>query len=171
MTRIIKAKQTIITFLALLICGFASAQDVEQEIQTLKGDMVDIAAQMQILEEQMLYPDAEQVSVFLSVDAGNKFTIQALKLYIDDVEVAKTTYNTSQTDALNRGGIERLYIDDIELGEHTYTAIISGLDKHGNKTKRGITSKHVKSAKASAIEISITYSNGNLQPNFSVVKL
>lgn len=147
----------------------ASKQDVDQNLQALKSDVVGIAADMKILEEQMLYPEAEQVAVFLSVHVGNSFTLSSVKIVLNDEEVTNRVYAANQLDALERGGIERLFLGDIDVGEHTVTAFFSGLDHRGRKIKRGVTRTFTKAAHANAIELNIKY-NGS-QPKFSVVEL
>ncbi|MDN3652677.1 hypothetical protein QWY77_07860 [Thalassotalea ponticola] len=133
----------------------ASAQSTDAQLQRFKTELVELAADVKALEEAMLHPDADQVAVYLSVDAGDLFQVTAVTLLIDGQRVHRVHYTTEQSNALHRGGVDRVFIGDVGVGEHNVVAYISGIDKRGNKTKRGLTTDFVKSADANAIELRI----------------
>ncbi|WOH38954.1 hypothetical protein RI844_06970 [Thalassotalea fonticola] len=172
MKKTITAKISLIAMLCTALFSVNGySKDVEQELQTLKADMVDIAAEMQILEQQMLYPDAEQLAVYLSVDIAEGFDVSRVKLLLNASEVALINYNDVQMDAFNRGGIERIFIGDIEVGAHTVTAIISGETSNGQKIKRAVSQQVSKAANANVLELSVSYNRNLQQPQFTLVEL
>ncbi len=68
--------------IAMLMLSFpAYAEEVSKEqikgldeqVQEIKTDVLGIAAQLNLLEEKLLYPSNTQVAVFVSLDNGAKF--------------------------------------------------------------------------------------------------
>ncbi len=167
------------TLIILLMAGFSSAsfsrsaavENIDQKIQQLKADVVDLAGEMRLLEEQMLYPETEQLAVYVSVDAGNSFTLSAVTLVIDGETVANSQYDGIQINALQRGGVDRIFIGDIDVGEHIVTAFFSGTDSQGNKVKRGLSTTVRKTGAANALELKIGFNDTALQPQFVAVEL
>jgi hypothetical protein len=119
----------------------------------------------------MLYPDANQLAVYLSVDSGERFTISQVKLRVNAREMALIQYDDIQMDAFNRGGIERIFIGNIEVGDHTVTAIISGEANNGQKMKRAVSQQFSKSANANVLELSVSYNRKLRQPQFNLEEL
>ncbi|KGJ97144.1 hypothetical protein [Thalassotalea sp. ND16A] len=177
MKQLMKANSTLATFWMALFSistfsiSAAAAENVEQQLQQLKADVVDIASELQLLEEQMLYPQTEQLAVYVSIDAGNSFTLSAVKLVIDGENVATSQYDDIQIDALQRGGIDRMFMGEIDVGEHVVTAFFSGTDSQGNKLKRGLSTTVHKTSAANALELKIGYNATALQPQFVAVEL
>ena len=143
----------------------------EQQLQALKTDMVDIAADIQLLEQKMFYPDSEQVAVYLKVNSAGTFNVTSTKVFIDGEEVSISTYDEQQSSALNRGGVERLYIGDVDAGPHTITAIFSGVDGTGTATKRALTHSFNKQIEPTVFELSISYSQAAMAPVVSLNEL
>ncbi|MDZ7670390.1 MAG: hypothetical protein U5Q16_13595 [Gammaproteobacteria bacterium] len=76
-------------------------QAVKQELLSLKRDLV-------ILEEDLLFPASSQVAVFLSMDVGEFFQLDAVTVKLDGEEVTHHLYTDRQLDALLRGGVQKL---------------------------------------------------------------
>ena len=65
-----------------------AATSVDQDVQTLKKQLIDLNRDLFKLEEELLYPASTQVAVFLSVDVGTFFALDSVTLKVDDKEVA-----------------------------------------------------------------------------------
>ena len=104
--------------------------------------------------------------VFLSVDVGEFFRLDAVKLSIDDKLVASHLYTDRQNDALLRGGIQRLYVGNVKTGNHEVTAIFTGEGPDNRNYKRGATILLDKEDDPKMLELRIMDSTANMQPDF-----
>ena len=146
--------------------GAAATQNLGEEVEALKKAALQLNRDLLILEEELLFPANTQVAVFLSVDVGEYFRLDAVKLKIDDKLVASHLYTDRQNDALIRGGIQRLYIGNVKSGEHELTAIFTGIGPNEREYTRGATTRVNKDEDAKLIEIRVKDSTNKLQPEF-----
>src|ERR1700689_2939798 len=65
---------------------------LDQEVQGLKKDVIDLNKDLFVLEEELLFPANTQVAVFLSMDVGTFFTLDAVTIKIDNKEVTNYLY-------------------------------------------------------------------------------
>ena len=75
-------------------------EDVKKSLLKLKRDLV-------ILEEDLLFPASSQVAVYLSMDVGELFSLDAVTLKVNGKEVHHHLYTEKQVDALYRGGVQK----------------------------------------------------------------
>src|SRR5690242_14031953 len=61
---------------------------VDEQVQSLKSDVLDLNRDLFVLEQELLYPANTQVAVFVSMDAGSFFALESVQLKIDGKEVA-----------------------------------------------------------------------------------
>ncbi len=141
---------------------------VDQDVQTLKKELVDLNKDLFKLEEELLYPASTQVAVFLSVDVGTFFALDSVTLKVDDKEVTNYLYTEREVQALHRGGIQRLYLGNLKAGEHELIALFTGKGPHVRDYRRGTTLRIDKGVGASYIELKISDRVASLQPEFVV---
>lgn len=168
---------TILGILSLLAVG-VSAQDeaaaegaqksLNGQVQDLKQQVIQLNRDLFILEEELLFPTNTQVAVFLSMDVGQYFQLDAVKLTLDDKVVTNYLYTDKQIDALHRGGVQRLYMGNVKTGEHDLVAVFTGRGPKGRDYRRGATLVFDKSADAKKIELKIVDSKATQQPEFLV---
>src|SRR6185437_6476293 len=60
---------------------------VDEQVQSLKSDVLDLNRDLFVLEQELLYPADTQVAVFVSMDAGTFFGLDSVQLKIDGKEV------------------------------------------------------------------------------------
>ena len=144
----------------------ASTSPLSDEIESLKKKALELNRDLLILEEELLFPANTQVMVFLSLDVGAYFRLDAVKLHIDDKLVASHLYTPRQNDALSRGGIQRLYIGNIKTGEHELTAFFTGIGPDNREYKRAATVSLEKDDDPKMLELRIKDSTANMQPEF-----
>jgi hypothetical protein len=169
----------------LLFCYRASAQAPETtvsgaqplssvietsygDVETLKQSVLELNRDLLILEEELLFPASTQVSIFLSMDVGEFFQLDAVKLKIDDKLVASQLYTDHQVDALYRGGVQRLYIGNLKNGSHEVSAFFTGKGPQGREYKRGAKLLVDKDASSKMLELRIVDSTAKLQPIFDI---
>jgi hypothetical protein len=141
---------------------------VDQDVQTLKKQLVDLNKDLFKLEEELLYPASTQVAVFLSVDVGTFFALDSVTIKLDDKEVANYLYTEREVQALHRGGVQRLYLGNLKTGEHELVAFFTGKGPHERDYRRGTTLTIDKAIGASYVELKISDRVASLQPEFVV---
>ena len=143
-------------------------RSVDQDVQSLKKQLIDLNRDLFKLEEELLYPASTQVAVFVSVDVGTFFALDAVTLEIDDKEVANYLYTDREVQALHRGGVQKLYLGNLKAGEHELVAFFTGKGPHDRDYRRGTTLKFDKAVGAKYLELRISDREASLQPEFVV---
>ncbi len=116
----------------------ASAQELSREqmkgldeqVQEIKSDVLGIAAELNTLEERLLYPSNTQVAVFLALAEDEDIRLDAVEISINGEPVAHHIYSFKELEALQKGGVQRIYTGNIPTGEHELQVSVAG--KHGS---------------------------------------
>lgn len=127
---------------------------LDEQVQDIKKDVLSISAELQLLEEKLLYPSTSQVSLFVSVAKDESYTPDAVQIKIDGKKVAYHIYSFKEVDALRRGGVQRIYTGNIQGGNHQLDVSVIG-KKGGSKTKRKATYTLNKGVGPKLVEISL----------------
>jgi hypothetical protein len=143
-------------------------RSLDEEIQTLKKDVVELNRDLFVLEEELLFPANTQVAVFLSMDVGTFFALDTVELRVDDKQVAKYLYTPREAEALLKGGVQRLYLGNLKLGSHELVALFTGKGPTGMDYSRGAQLKFEKAVGAKYLELKITDRQRKLQPEFEI---
>jgi len=141
---------------------------LDDQVQDLKKTALELNRDLFLLEEELLFPSNTQVSVFLSMDVGDFFTLDSVKLTIDKKEVAYYLYTEREAEALVRGGVQRLHIGNLRTGEHEVVAIFTGKGPHDRDYKSSTTVKITKDLDPKYVELKIVDKTGNFQPEFTI---
>ena len=145
-----------------------SVNELSGDIQELKQSVIALNKNLRVLEEDMLFPANTQVNIFLSLDVGEFFTLESVKLKMDGKVVASHIYTDKEVGALTRGGIHKLHMANLSVGEHSMSAFFTGFGPRGREYKRGTTLKINKENGPKYVELKISDSSLKLQPEFSV---
>ena len=127
----------------------------DEQVQDIKSDVLSIAAELKKLEEKLLYPSNTEVSVFVSLAAGETFRLDSLDIQMDGDTVARHVYSFKELEAMRKGGVQRIYTGNINTGDHDLS--VSMLGKNGAADLR--KSEHFKISKDVApriVEISLS---------------
>ena len=146
----------------------AEAGTLDGRVQDVKADVIKLNRDLLVLEEELLFPANTQVALFVSMDVGKMFDLDSVQIRLDDKVVANYLYTALEVQALHRGGVQRLYLGNLRTGPHEIVAFFTGKGPHERDYKRGATIKFDKSTEAKYIELRITDSTGQLQPEFDV---
>ncbi len=161
----------LLSLLLLTNMHFAQADDsisLNQQIQDVKAQTLELNRDLFILEEELLFPDNTQVAVFLSMDIGKFFTLDAVKLTIDGEVASHFLYTKRQVDALHRGGVHRLHQGNLKAGEHEVIAVFTGKGPQGRDYRRATELTLNKERGAKHLELKIVDSEARRQPQFSI---
>jgi hypothetical protein len=141
---------------------------LDQDIQGLKKDVVDLNRDLFVLEEELLFPANTQVAVFISMDVGEFFALDAVTLKIDRKEVANYLYTPREVEALAKGGVHRVYLGNLKAGPHELVAFFSGRGPHERDYRRGATLRFEKGIGAKYLELKINDRQRRQQPEFEI---
>src|SRR5262252_3860027 len=143
---------------ALLLCvgsihGWAQQNDQQQmrgldeQVQQIKSDVLSISAELNQLEEKLLYPSGTQVAIFIALAKGDQMRLDAVRLQIDGQLVAHYIYSAKELEALRKGGVQRIYVGNVATGDHQLEVLVDGKLEDGadfSRTERFTFSKEVK---------------------------
>ena len=153
------------------INGDASQQkfrSLDQDVQSLKKEVLDLNRDLFLLEEELLFPANSQVAFFISMDVGEYFELDAINLKIDGKEVSNYLYTEREVGALIRGGVHRVHMANLKTGDHELIAVFTGKGPHTRDYRRGATMTFSKGIGAKYLELEITDRVKKQQPEFVI---
>jgi len=140
----------------LCFCARTSAADesaraqmkgLDEQVQEVKSDVLSIAAELNQLEEKLLYPSDTHIAVFVSLAQGDTLRLDAIQIRFDGGLATHYIYSFKELDALRRGGVQRLYSGNIATGAHEIEVSVSGKLANGKdytQTERFPFTKEIK---------------------------
>ena len=158
----------VILGISVLVLSFAAyAQEVSREqikgldeqVQEIKSDVLSIAAELNQLEEKLLYPSNTQIAVFVSLAEGETFRLDSVEIQLDDKAVAHHLYTFKELEALQKGGVQRIYTGNIRTGVHDLQVSVIGKPSGGTDFRNTNKFKVNKDVGPRIVEISLTSQN------------
>ena len=122
-------------------------RDLDEQVQQTKSDVLSISAELNQLEEKLLYPSGTQVAIFVALAKGDQLRLDAVRLQIDGQLVAHYIYSAKELEALRKGGVQRIYVGNVTTGDHQLNVLVDGKLKGGadfNRTEHFTCRKEVK---------------------------
>ena len=150
---------------AAVVASPAGTQDME----AIKAELSELKRDLIILEEDLLFPASTQMSVFLGMDVGEFFALDAVTVKVNGRQVAHHLYTEREADALFRGGVQKLYVGNVKQGNNRVTAFFTGRGPQGRDYKRAATVEFDKSFEPTFVELRITDSEAKYQPEFTAL--
>ena len=120
---------------------------LDEEVQQIKSDTLSIAAELNQLEEKLLYPSGTQVAIFVALAKGDQMRLDAVRLQVDGQLVAHYIYSFKELEALRKGGVQRIYVGNVATGDHKLEVVVDGKLEGGadfSRTEHFSFSKEVK---------------------------
>jgi hypothetical protein len=143
-------------------------RQLDQDVQSLKKEVLDLNRDLFLLEEELLFPANSQVAFFISMDVGEYFKLDSVNLKIDGKEVANYLYTDREAGSLLRGGVHRVHMANLKAGDHELVAIFTGQGPHSREYRRGATMNFSKGIGAKYVELEITDRVKKQQPEFVI---
>jgi hypothetical protein len=128
---------------------------LDEQVQEIKSDVLGIAAELNQLEEKLLYPSNTQVAVFVSLAGGETFRLDSVEIQLDGEPVAHHLYAFKELEALRKGGVQRIYTGNVRSGEHDIQVLVLGKTEGGTDFKKSGRFKVAKNAGPKIVEISL----------------
>jgi hypothetical protein len=141
---------------------------LDQEVQGLKKDVIDLNKDLFVLQEELLFPANTQVAVYVSMDVGAFFGLDAVQVKIDNKEVKNYLYTAREADALLKGGVQEIYLGNLKTGKHELVAFFTGKGPNERDYKRGASISFDKGVGAKYLELKITDRVPKHQPEFLI---
>ena len=111
-------------------------RSLDEQVQEIKTDVLGIAAELNMLEERLLFPSNTQVAVFVSMNEKESFRLDAVRIQIDGELAAHHIYSFKELDALRSGGVQRIFTGNVVSGEHTLEVSVVGKLASGKEYAR-----------------------------------
>ena len=143
-------------------------RELDQDVQSLKKEVLDLNRDLFLLEEELLFPANSQVAFFISMDVGEYFRLDSVRLTIDGKEVANYLYTDREAGSLLQGGVHRVHMANLKAGDHELVAIFTGQGPHSREYRRGATMNFSKGIGAKYVELEITDRIKKQQPEFVI---
>ena len=104
-------------------CPGNSSRGLDEQVQEIKSDVLAIAAELNQLEERLLFPSNTQVAVFVSLADGETFRLDSVQIQLDGKPVAHHIYTFKELEALQKGGVQA-HLHRQSAGRPTRTASV-----------------------------------------------
>jgi hypothetical protein len=128
---------------------------LDEQVQEIKTDVLGIAAELNQLEEKLLYPSNTQVAVFVSLVSGETFRLDAVEIRLDGEPVAHHLYTFKELEALQKGGVQRIYTGNVRSGEHDLQISVMGKTKGGTDFQKSERFKVNKEVGPKIVDVSL----------------
>ena len=153
--------------LAFLAISAAYADDLSRnelksldgQVQEIKSDVLDIASELNGLEERLLYPSGTQVSVFVALADRDDFRLDAVRVDINGELATHHIYSFKELDALKQGGVQRLYTGNVPTGDHQINVTMQGKLRNGDEFSTSDSFAFAKGVKPAAVGITLSHPN------------
>lgn len=155
----------ILPLLVLLLpaTGTSFAQDLsgsdmkslDGQVQEIKSDVLNIASELNTLEERLLYPSGTQVAVFIAIDEQEDFRLDSVEIEIDGNLATHHIYSFKELEALQKGGVQRIYTGNVATGEHDINVTMMGKLKNGRDFTETESFQFSKDVKPKALGITL----------------
>jgi hypothetical protein len=128
---------------------------LDEQVQEIKSDVLAIAAELNQLEEKLLYPSNTQIAVFVSLAGGETFRLDSVEIQLGGRPVAHHLYTFKELEALRMGGVQRIYTGNIRTGEHDLRVSVIGKSAGGADLRKTETFRVNKDVGPKIVEISL----------------
>ena len=130
-------------------------KSLDGQVQEIKSDVLDIASELQNLEERLLYPSGTQLSIFVTVEEGKPFRLDAVKIEINGELATHHIYSFNELEALQKGGVQRAYTGNVTTGDHELLVTVMGKTDGGEDFSRTNTFSFAKGVKPKTLGITL----------------
>ena len=136
---------------------------LDEQVQEIKADVLAIAAELNQLEEKLLYPSNTQIAVFVSLADGESFRLDSVQIQMAGKPVAHHIYTYKELEALRKGGVQRIYTGNIRSGQHDLMVSVAGKSAGGSNFEQTEKFKVTKAVGPKFVEIELTDQGATLK--------
>jgi len=166
-TEMIKVRNIMFVISILYLSAAAYGQEItkeqlkglDEQVQEIKSEVLEIAADLNLLEERLIYPSGTQISVFVSLEKDETFRLDSLEVTLEGKPVANHIYTFKELEALQKGGVQRIYTGNIRSGEHDLQVSMIGKSMGGSDLQENESYVVNKGVGPKIVEICLTAHN------------
>ncbi len=130
-------------------------RSLDGQVQEIKSDVLDIASDLGILEERLLYPTGTQLAVFVSMGEKETFRLDAVQIEIDGEMATHHIYSYQELEALRKGGVQRVYTGNVVTGDHELRVTMIGKLDNGKDFSESDSFAFAKGVKPKALGVTL----------------
>ena len=138
------------------------------QTEDLKARVLELNRDLFLLQEDLLHPASTRVALYVSMNMGQLFDLESVKVKLDGKSVSSFLYTPKDVEALKRGAIQPLYMGNVASGDHELVALFTGKGPNNRPYKRAVSLNFNKDATEKAFEIKILDNETSQQPNFEI---
>ena len=135
-------------------------RSLDDQVQQIKTDVLEISAELALLEEQLLFPATTQMALFVALQPDDEFRLDALHLKLNGEPATHYIYSFDELDALRRGGVHRLYDANLPRGEHQLEVEVVGKTPAGKAVAHAHTFTVSKGVQPAMLGLTLGGSDG-----------
>jgi hypothetical protein len=147
-TLIAMNKFIVLCVLLGVLFGTANAEELtkeqikglDEQVQDIKKDVLSISAELNLLEEKLLYPSNTYIAFFVSLEKGTDYVPDAINITLDNKNVANYIYSYKEVQAMQKGGVQRVYTGNVETGKHSLKIDVISKQGGSKQTSTGTQS-------------------------------
>ena len=109
---------------------------LDEQVQEIKGDVLGIAADLNQLEEKLLYPSNTQIAVFVALAEQEDFRLDSVTVELAGAPVAHHLYSYKELEALRKGGVQRIFTGNVRTGAQQLQVSFAGKSSGGGDLKQ-----------------------------------
>lgn len=155
-------------FAAPFISAEISEKKLNADIDSLGGEVDELARDIALLERELLFPPLTRLSFYVSLSVDAQFSMQTITLLIDGGEESFHIYSKSDIAALRIGGVQRLWEGNVALGQHKLSVKVKGMDGKKRLVEKVIPFTFEKKNDGHSIELEIKAESESKTPIFSM---
>lgn len=148
--------------------AMSEVEMLSKDIQQLKLNVISLNKDLKQLEENLLFPSGTKYSFFVSLNSGQFFTLESIKLKLDGKMVATHLYSSDNRQALARGGVQKIFVTNLSEGNHSATVFFTGLGPNGRPYKRATDVEFKKRVGEGFMEVAINDDGSIQEPVFKL---
>lgn len=135
-------------------------RSLDGQVQEIKSDVLNIASELNTLEERLLFPSHTQVSFFVSIAESEDFRLDAVQIEINGELATHHIYSFKELDALQNGGVQKIYTGNLTTGDHNLNVTMIGKLRNGDDFSETGSFSFSKGVKPKAMGITLAGSSG-----------
>ena len=130
-------------------------RSLDGQVQEIKSDVLNIASELNTLEERLLFPSHTQVSLFVAIVENEDFRLDAVQVEINGELATHHIYSFKELDALQNGGVQKIYTGNLTTGDHQMNVTMIGKLKNGKDFSESDSFSFSKGVKPKALGITL----------------
>jgi hypothetical protein len=132
-------------------------RDLDDAVQDVKAEALDIAAELNLLEERLLYPAETRLTVSLALGSNRDVLLSRVEIHLDGDLAAHHVYSAAEQEALRKGGVHPLFRGNVADGTHEVEVRIVGKTADGASLEKTRRQTFTKTADTGTLDIAIDH--------------